>query len=219
MRPPLARAAVICLLLAGAAVFLANAKKSEVPLVREAFATFPMTIETWRAENAPPLDADVLRVLGVDDYLSRVYYQPSGAAVGLYMGFYASQRQGDTIHSPLNCLPGAGWEPVSQGRLQIANADGAGTDITVNRFIIQKGLERQLVLYWYQSRNRVVASEYVSRAYLIQDAIRANRTDGSMIRVVAPLSHSSEADAQRAEQLAVDFVRLLFPRLPGYLPQ
>jgi EpsI family protein len=219
MRHPLARAAVICLLLAGAAVFLANARKGEAPLVRETFATFPMALAPWRAVVDPPMDDDVLKVLGVDDYLSRVYYQPNGAALGLYMGFYASQRQGDTIHSPLNCLPGAGWEAVSQGRLQIANVDGAGRDITVNRYIVQKGLDRQLVLYWYQSRDRVVASEYVSRAYLIQDAIRTNRTDGSMIRVLAPLSITSEADANRAEQLAVDFVRLIFPLLPAYLPQ
>lgn len=219
MRHPLARAVVICLLLAAAVVFLANARKSEAPLVRETFATFPMTIESWRAVVDPPMDDDVLKVLGVDDYLSRVYYQPGGRAVGLYMGFYASQRQGDTIHSPLNCLPGSGWEAVSQGRLQIANADGAGKDITVNRYLVQKGLDQQLVLYWYQSRNRVVASEYVSRAYLIQDAIRTNRTDGSMIRVISPVSIDSDADAQRAEQLAVDFVRLIFPRLPGFLPQ
>ena len=219
MRHPFARALVICLLVAGASVFLANARKSEAPLVRQTFDTFPMTLDPWRAVVDPPLDADVLKVLGVDDYLSRVYYQPNGSAVGLYMGFYASQRQGDTIHSPLNCLPGSGWEAVSQGRLQIANVDGTGRNITVNRYIVQKGLDRQLVLYWYQSRDRVVASEYVSRAYLIQDAIRANRTDGSMIRVIAPLSITSEAEAQRAEQLAVDFVRLIFPRLPGYIPQ
>ena len=141
-------------------------------VARTTFATFPMTIGPWRAVVDPPLEKDILEVLGVDDYLSRVYYQPNGAAVGLYMGFYDSQRQGDTIHSPLNCLPGAGWEPVSEGRLQDHhNADGAGRDITVNRYVVQKGLDRQLVLYWYQGHGRVVASEYWSKAYLIHDAI------------------------------------------------
>jgi EpsI family protein len=139
--------------------------------------------------------------------------------VGLYMGFYGSQRQGDTIHSPLNCLPGAGWQPVSEGRLQIANADGQGRDITVNRYVVQKGVERQLVLYWYQSHGRVVASEYTSKLYLIHDAIRLNRTDGSMVRVIAPIKVNAADEGAAAERLAEEFVRVIFPLLPAYLPQ
>jgi EpsI family protein len=178
-----------------------------------------MTIGPWKSIVDPPMDEDVLRVLGVDDYLSRIYYQSNSVAVGLYMGFYGSQRQGDTIHSPLNCLPGAGWQPVSQGRLQIANADGQGRDITVNRYIVQKGLDRQLVLYWYQSHGRVVASEYTSRLYLIHDAIRLNRTDGSMVRVIAPIKIDATDNGAAAERLAESFVRVIFPLLPAYLPQ
>jgi len=134
------------------------------------------------------------------------------------MGYYGSQRQGDTIHSPLNCLPGAGWTPVSQGQLAIANADGAGRDIIVNRYIVQKGLERQLVLYWYQSHGRVVASEYWSRAFLINDAIRLNRTDGSLVRVIAPIAVDADDSGAAAQDLAEEFVRVLFPQLPSYLP-
>ena len=129
---------------------------------------------------------------------------------------YGSQRQGDTIHSPLNCLPGAGWEPLSEGRTTIANAGGPGVDIEVNRYVVQKGLDRQLVLYWYQSHGRVVASEYTSRLLLIHDAIRMNRTDGSMVRVIAPIAVGSDGAA--AEALATEFVRSLFPRLAGYIP-
>ena len=215
----LMRAIVLCLMLAATTIFLANARRTEVAVTRTAFDTFPMTIGPWKSIVDPPLDEDVLRVLGVDDYLSRVYYQPNGAALGLYMGFYGSQRQGDTIHSPLNCLPGAGWEPVAGGRLQIANADGRGRDITVNRFVVQKGLERQLVLYWYQSRGRVVASEYTSKLYLIHDAIRLNRTDGSMVRVIAPIKIGAADNGASAERLAEDFVRVIFPLLHAYLPQ
>jgi EpsI family protein len=212
----LTRAAVLCLMLGATSVFLANARGAELPIARTSFASFPMTLGGWRATIDPPLSDDILKVLGVDDYLSRVYYQPNGAAVGLYMGFYGSQRQGDTIHSPLNCLPGAGWEPVDEGRLTIANADGAGRDITVNRYVVQKGLARQLVLYWYQSHGRVVASEYTSKYFLIHDAIRMNRTDGSLVRVIAPLRVGD--DEAPAEQLAESFVRELFPVLPTYLP-
>ena len=164
------------------------------------------------------MDEDVLRVLGADDYLSRVYYQSETTAVGFFMGYYKSQRQGDTIHSPLNCLPGAGWQAVSEGRLTIRDvAPGAG-DITVNRYVIQKGLERQLVLYWYQSHGRVVASEYWSRAFLINDAIRLNRTDGGLVRVIAPIRVDAEDGGASAERLAEQFVRTIFPVLPAYLP-
>jgi EpsI family protein len=202
--------------MAATALFMANARVSEVPINRTTFASFPMTLDGWRAVNDPPMEEDILKVLGVDDYLSRAYFRPDGAAVGLYMGFYASQRQGDTIHSPLNCLPGAGWEPLSEGRATIANAGGPGVDIVVNRYVVQKGLDRQLVLYWYQSHGRVVASEYTSRLLLIHDAIRMNRTDGSMVRVIAPIAFGD--DGAKAEQLATEFVRVLFPRLTGYLP-
>lgn len=215
----LTRAIAVCALLGVTTVFLANARRSEVAVSRTAFDTFPRDIGRWQSIVDPPMDEAVLKVLGVDDYLSRVYYTRDGAVAGLYMGFYGSQRQGDTIHSPLNCLPGAGWEPVSEGRLHIANADGQGRDVTVNRYIVQKGLERQLVLYWYQSHGRVVASEYTSKLYLIHDAIRLNRTDGSMVRVIAPIKVDATDNGASAERVAEDFVRAIFPLLPAYLPQ
>jgi EpsI family protein len=217
-RSILARAIAVCALLAATTIFLANARSAEITLARSEFKTFPMTAGAWTATADSPLDEEILKVLGVDDYVSRVYYQPNGAAVGLYMGYYASQRQGDTIHSPQNCLPGAGWEAVSEGRLLIANADGHGRDVIVNRYVVQKGLERQLVLYWYQSHGRVVASEYWSKFYLIADAIRTNRTDGSMVRVISPIAAGDESGAS-AERVAEDFVRAIFPTLPAYLPE
>lgn len=216
MTPVLSRALVLCGMLLATTLFLANARRTEIPVTRQTFAAFPMSLQSWRATVDPPLEDDILKVLGVDDYLSRVYYQPGGAAVGLYMGYYGSQRQGDTIHSPLNCLPGAGWEPVQQGRLTIANV--GGRDLLVNRYVVQKGLDRQLVLYWYQSHGRVIASEYWSRLYLIHDAMRINRTDGALVRVIAPIHHGATDNGMAAQQLAEAFVRVLFPELPPYLP-
>jgi EpsI family protein len=217
MKSPLTRAAAICVMLAAASIFLSNARKPETPVHRVPLSLFPMNIDAWRAEVDPPLDEDVLRVLGVDDYLSRAYYKPDGAGVGLYLGFYGSQRQGDTIHSPLNCLPGAGWEPISEGRLQLDNVDGRGRSVQVNRYVIQKGLDRNLVLYWYHGRGRVVASEYWSRAYLVRDALLTNRTNGSLVRVIVPvLSDTTNVDP--AQRLAEEFVRVIFPTLDNYLP-
>ena len=108
MKHPLARAATVCLLLAATSVFLANARKNELPVERASFTSFPMQIGAWRAVVDPPIDADILKVLGVDDYLSRVYYQ-QGRAVGLYMGFYGSQRQGANHWTHIVVVSGWGW--------------------------------------------------------------------------------------------------------------
>ena len=104
--------------------------------------------------------------------------------VGIYIGYYASQRQGDTIHSPQNCLPGAGWHPVETG---VGNLQADGRTVTVNEFVIQKGLDRQVVFYWYQGRGRVVANEYANKAFLMLDAARLHRTNGGLVRLIAPI--------------------------------
>ena len=218
MKAAFTRAAMLCVLLAATSVFLSNARKPEAPLARTPFAQFPMNIGTWRAVVDPPMEKEILAVLGVDDYLSRVYYKPNVAGAGLYLGYYGSQRQGDTIHSPQNCLPGAGWEPVSEGRLQMSNVDGAGRDITINRYVIQKGLDQNVVLYWYHGRGRVIANEYWSRAMLIRDALVTNRTNGSLVRVIVPVLRKDQGNQAPAEALAQEFVRAIFPSLDSYLP-
>ena len=218
MKPPIVRALGLCAMMIAASVFLTSARGTETPVSRLPFSQFPMTMAGWRAVVDPPMEEAVLKVLGVDDYLSRAYYGANGKAVGLYLGFYGSQRRGDTIHSPQNCLPGAGWEPISEGRLTMDNVDGAGRSITVNRYVIQKGLDRTMVLYWYHGRGRVVASEYTSRALLIRDAIMANRTDGSLVRVIVPVPSADGNNMQPAETVAQEFVRVIFPTLDSYMP-
>jgi EpsI family protein len=145
-----------------------------------------------------------------------VYLDAGKRPIGLYVGYYGSQRQGDTMHSPLNCLPGAGWSPVSFRRMSISvpSSAEASRDITVNRYVIEKGLDRQLVLYWYQGHGRVVASEYLGKIYMVLDAIRTNRTDGAMVRIIAPIV----TDEAHAEAQAVGFAQVLFPLLGRYLP-
>ena len=211
------RAAILFCCLMGGAVVIASANRSEERIARLPFAQFPMQIEEWGGAPQPPMEPKVLAVLGVDDYLTRAYYTPDQSGlVGLYLGYYGSQRQGDTMHSPLNCLPGAGWAPLSNTRVSIPVL---GDSIVVNRYIIQKGLDRQLVLYWYQSHGRVVASEYWSKFYLIRDAVRLNRTDGAIVRVIAPIAIGSEDGGEAAERIATRFVRVLYPMLSPYLPR
>lgn len=211
----LQRILVLTLCLAMGATVVAWRSVTESVPIRRSFEAFPMTVGTWTGRTAPDFDDRVLSVLGVDDYVNRVYQDAARYPLGLYIGYYESQRQGDTIHSPLNCLPGAGWQPLAQGRMQLTVRDAnAPRIIEVNRVVIQKGLDRQLVLYWYQSHGRIIASEYWGKIYLVLDAIRMNRSDGAMVRVVAPIG-SSEVDA---EKRAVQFVESMFPLLGSFLP-
>jgi EpsI family protein len=213
----LTRALVVFICLAGGATVLARAQGHETVPVRGSFAEFPMQIGEWRGVQEPPFDPAVLRVLGVSDYLTRAYFRADKAGAGLYIGYWESQRQGDTIHSPLNCLPGSGWDPVSKTTIDVPN--GIGNDqIAVNRYIVRKGLDRQLILYWYQSHGTVVASEYWSRLFLIRDAVRLNRSDGSIVRVIVPVPSNVENGETIAERTAAQFVKAMFPVLPSFLP-
>jgi EpsI family protein len=207
-----------CLVIAAVVVVRAD-RQENVPL-SASFSTFPLQLGDWTGVPQPPLSKEVERVLGADDYITRAYFLPDRSGVGLFVGYWQSQRQGDTMHSPLNCLPGAGWQPMSVGMLTVADPrEGAAGDITFNRVVIQKGLDKQLVLYWYQSHGRIVASEYWGKFYLMADAMRLNRTDGSIVRVVAPvLGDTPDAEAA-AERSALAFVNLLLPELNQFLPQ
>ena len=208
----------ICLLL-GAAVIATASRTEQVP-AREPLNRFPLQVAGWRGQNAEPLTPEVLAVLGADDYLSRFYRRARGEQVSLYVGYYESQRQGDTIHSPLNCLPGSGWQPLSKSYLTIpvTLADGSSTDITVNRYVIEKGLERQVTLYWYQSHGRVIANEYRSKLFMVYDAARLNRSDAALVRVMSPRVGSADGAEADASARAVDFVKIIFPLLGKFLP-
>jgi EpsI family protein len=206
-----------CLLLGAA--YVATASKEEKVPPRQPLSGFPFQIDRWIGRSGTPFTPDVLEVLGVDEYLTRLY-QSDGRYADLYIGYYQTQRQGDTIHSPLNCLPGSGWEPLSKSYIPITvGADNQGDQtITVNRYIIRKGLDRQVVLYWYQSHGRVVANEYRSKVLMVYDAIRLNRTDAALVRVIAPALGADRAADDQATVAAVDFVKSVFPLLDKYLP-
>jgi len=204
------RALIAAAMIVAAGVYANGASSPERAPSRDSLSTTPISVERWRGIDTA-VDDDVLAQLGVDDYINRRYIAADAPPVALYVGYYASQRQGDTIHSPQNCLPGAGWRPVMAER---ATIDVGGRSIPVNRFIIQKGMDRQAVLYWYQGRSRVVASELANKAWLMLDAARLKRTDGGLVRLITPVS-SSPADAFAA---LTTFSSALFPYLSTRLP-
>jgi len=205
------RAAVVIVLLVMARLFSAHLSSAETVVPRQPLSTLPLTIGQWQGHEAPPLADDVLAQLGVDDYINREYITASSVPVGVYIGYYASQRQGDTIHSPQNCLPGAGWRPVES---DVATLETEGRAIRVNQFVIQKGLDRQLVYYWYQGRGRVVANEYRNKALLMFDAARLHRTNGGLVRLITPIGTSADTAKTALSSFAVQ----LFPHLDRHLP-
>jgi len=182
------RVLIVSACVLGTGVYLAAVSRAEAVPIRETLAACPTAISQWSGRRAADFDAKTLALLGVDEYLNRVYTNPQRRPVGVYIGYYGTKRQGDTMHSPLNCLPGAGWSPVSFARIQVpVISEGTTRSIEINRYTIAKGMDRQVVLYWYQSHGRVVASEYWGKVFLVLDAIRLNRTDGALVRVIAPV--------------------------------
>jgi EpsI family protein len=206
----LMRALIAAGMIVAAGIYAGGASAPERVPPREDLATMPVTLAQWEGQDVS-LEDDVIARLGVDDYINRRYVASDAPPVALYVGYYASQRQGDTIHSPQNCLPGAGWQPVTADRTTL---DVSGRAIPVNRFIIQKGLDRQAVFYWYQGRSRVVASEYANKAWLMLDAARLRRTDGGLVRVITPVPSTPDA----AFAALTTFSTALFPYLSSRLP-
>jgi EpsI family protein len=196
-------------LLAAIAVIRAAAVRDPAAPHRP-LAGVPLTLGDWRWRRDLPLDAGTVRVLQADDYISRSYVRGAIAA-DLFIGYYDTQERG-AMHSPMYCLPAAGWQPMSIGRVRLSAAGAA--PIEANRYVIQQGLDKRLVLFWYQSHGRTVASDVASRAYLVLDALRLHRSDAAIVRVITPLTRR-DGDADRA---AADFVRVMRPALTRYLP-
>lgn len=189
---------------------LITSPRAESHVERSPLGALPFQLDDWRGREAPPFEDDVVSQLGVDEYVNRVYVG-AGTMVGLYVGYYTSQRQGDTIHSPQNCLPGAGWYPVTSNTLAFPTGS---TSARVNHYVIQKGTERQVVLYWYQGRGRVVANEYANKALLMWDAARLHRTNAGLVRIITPVERSTDDATVAASQ----FASVLLPRLTEHLP-
>jgi EpsI family protein len=175
---------------------------------------FPKQVGGYTSVADMPLDAPTLQMLGLTDYINRFYVSPTEGELNLFIEYFSTQRTGATIHSPKNCLPGAGWQPAQVGIYQLQLQDGSS--VPINLYIIQKGLEKQLVLYWYQAHGRVVASEYWGKFYLVYDALRLNRTDAAMIRITMPIIGGDE---EWARTRAVNFAKQITTDVDQVIPR
>jgi EpsI family protein len=182
-------------------------------------ALMPGTIGAWTAQDYP-LDSETLAVLGDGRFLNRVYSNlgPTGrsveAPVSLFIGYFPTQRSGQSIHSPQNCLPGAGWAFLSSKVINLPTADGR--PYPVGEYLIGNAGQKQVVLYWYLAHGRSVANDYLAKAYMMLDAVRWNRTDGALVRIVTPVGQDEPVES--AEQRAANFANQVTPILPRFIP-
>jgi EpsI family protein len=203
------------LLLTGTAIFLFVEPHREILPSRLPLKSLPNQIGLWTGTDVS-IGKDVLDTLGPGDFLLRDYRdgRQSQPSLDLFIAYFPSQRSGDTIHSPQNCLPGAGWTPIRADRT-VLFAPGH-PPFTANRYLIAKGGSRQFVLYWYWAHDRGVASEYLAKFYLVADSIRMHRSDGALIRITTALLPGESTTA--AEQRVLIFAQSLVPLLNTYIP-
>ena len=212
---------VTVLLLLQAALLYSAIRPEIVPSARPLDAV-PAILGPWQLAQTGVVEKEVLDVLKADDTLNRTYCtSPTGdcvktqrgIAANLFVAAFRTQRTGKAPHSPKNCLPGSGWERISSGEISIDV--GRAAPITVNRYVVAYGSQRDMVLYWYQSRDRAVADEYRAKFWVMADAIRYNRTDTALVRVIVPVENRDEATAEAA---ATNFVKSFYSTLLEYLP-
>ena len=202
------------MLLVGGVVINLWERAGEAHVARRPLREFPAQLGEWRQVGPDQIfDEETMAVLRADDYISRSYALPDGRHASFYIGYYATQRNGATYHSPLNCLPGAGWNMTDPATVKITPANG-GPAFEANRYIVQNGDDRELLIYWYQGRGRAVASEYWGKIYTVLDSVRRRRSDGAMVRVMLPVGDSEQAALDAAVALASQSANAL----PEYVP-
>jgi exosortase D (VPLPA-CTERM-specific) len=226
----LGKPAIVVLLVLLAAVLPARAlpKRSETRPTRADFAEFPLRVGDWHGHRRT-IETIYLDTLKLDDYVladfvhdgvegTAVQSALPGAAspVNLYVAYYASQRTGQSVHSPRSCLPGGGWNILDFRQHEIPGMGRNGSALRVNRAIVQYGADRQLVYYWFQERGRNITNEYLVKWYLVEDALLRNRTDGALVRLITPLGANEPATA--ADDRLVRFTATVLPALRDYLP-
>jgi len=210
------RFSLAVIMLASTAIFLQARGRHETFPPRRPLSDFPYQLSNWLGSDVG-IAQDDRSVLGPGDFLLRVYNNSSVVEPGVdfFVAYFPTQRTGGTIHSPRNCLPGAGWIPVQSGRVQISLPRQA--PFAANRYVIAKGEDRQLVLYWYLAHGRIVASEYWAKFYLVADSIRMNRSDGSLIRLITPIGQGETVEEAQIRLLS--FAAQIGPSMNDYVPR
>jgi EpsI family protein len=207
---------VMLAVLLGATTGMGYLSHGEATPPAKPLSEFPTRFGPYASVGEFQLDKETLDILKVTDYINRSYWAPSMGqhTMGLYIGYFRTQRTGAAIHSPKNCLPGAGWNPVNASVYQLPLDDGR--KVPINLYFLRKGLDEEVVLYWYQSHGRVIASEYWGKFYLVYDALRLNRTDAALVRITFPVENGDEA---AAKDQALAFAKTITTNIDQVIPR
>lgn len=199
-----------------AVISAAMPDRVEIVPPRKDFSSFPLTLGEWQGKG-DRLEQIYIDALKFDDHIIADFSNQQGGAVNFYVAYYGSQRKGESAHSPRTCIPGGGWEISEITQREIDGVTVAGQPLQVNRTVIQKGEERQLVYYWFQQRGRVINNEYMVKWYLFWDALTRNRTDGSLVRLTTFVKPGD--DLEKADKTLSDFARQANPQLKAFIPE
>lgn len=182
--------------------------------IKQPLNNFPVHLNEWTTISSRKSTEDVIKLLGVDDYIEYNYANPEGRIINFYAAFYESVGTGGGYHSPKNCLPGGGWGIDSVKTIEVPQVNGK-PPLTISEMLIRNGNEYQIVVYWYQNRGRIIASEYWEKIYLVLDAILMKRRDGTFVRLMAPVQGNNIA---QTEQQLQRFAGLAMAELTNFLP-
>ena len=207
------RIGISILVLIGALLVLQLRSSGEAVPIRKPLDSFPRVVAEWQAHEGEILDLSILDKLKAKDYLMRRDQDLAGRSVWLFIGYWDSQRAGAQPHSPKNCLPGHGWEPLEASRVAIPLSKPF-VPITVNRYLLQKDRDQLVVFYWYQSQGKAVAGELAAKMATAKNSIFRRRTDGALVRVSSPIY----GNVEQTSDLLVRYVQALYPVLGEYLP-
>ena len=190
-------------------------ERAEVPPARAIFVDFPMKLNGWLGTSLT-LEKQYIDALRFDDYVLADFRFGDGQPVNLYAAYYQSQRMGQSAHSPQSCLPGGGWEISSFDHLDLPASSGMVRSLHVNRALIQKDRQKQIVLYWFKQRDRILSNEYLVKLFLFWDSLTRGRTDGALVRIASLVGPGETEDI--VDQRLLRFVSTIEPELNRYVP-
>lgn len=197
--------------------FYALASRPEYTPSIAPLVAFPSLLGHWTGVKDFPIEQETLDVLNADDTLDRLYVNPATRqGVYLFIAFFRTQRYGQSPHSPKNCLPGAGWEPIpGRSSRPSITAPGEAEPIQINKWVTERGMEQSVTLYWYQSHGRVVASEFAAKFWSMADSVRYHRSDTALVKLTIEVH---DGDVEGAVKTGYDFLQAMFPALLRQLP-
>lgn len=183
--------------------------------IKKPLSAFPGRVGEYHLADSFQSSAEVLDLLGVDDYIQYNYTDDKKNRINFYVGFYKAVGVSGSYHSPKNCLPGGGWGIDTVKRVVVDAGIEGSQQATISQMLIRNGDSYQVVLYWYQNRGRIIASEYWEKVYLVLDAIFKGRRDGTFVRI---MTLAEDGDIKGAEDRAYQFAREVVPILENHLP-